>query len=331
MHTRPCNRPLTRFGAAAAAAALALVALPAGAFGQTVLRTPDAAFEGLPGFPFAPHYAVVAGDLRMHYVDEGPADGEVVVLLHGEPTWSFLYRDMIPVLAGAGYRVIAPDLVGFGRSDKPEDRSAHSYARHVAWMSELLFERLTLDHVTLFAQDWGGLIGMRVVADHPDRFARVAIANTGLPTGDQPIGGAFMNWLAMSQGIPEFNAGAIVQSGTAAELPAEVVAAYNAPFPDERYKAGPRVMPALVPIDPDQAGAAENRAAWARLRTFDRPFLMLFSDQDPITRGWDARFLDAVPGARGQPHATVRGAGHFLQEDAAAELAARLIDFMRAR
>jgi haloalkane dehalogenase len=321
----------TLFAATAVATTLGAGLFPPSASAQSALRTPDAAFEGLPGYPFAPHYAAVEGDLRMHYVDEGPPTGEVVVLLHGEPTWSYLYRDMIPVLAAAGFRVIAPDLVGFGRSDKPQGRSAHSYARHVGWMSELLFEHLALEQVTLFAQDWGGLIGLRVVADHPDRFSRVVIANTGLPTGDQPIGDAFMGWLAMSQGIPEFDSGAIVQSATLTQLPADVVAAYNAPFPDESYKAGPRVMPALVPIQPDQAGAAENRAAWERLRTFERPFLTLFSDQDPITRGWDALFLDAIPGARGQPHATIEGAGHFLQEDAAAELAARLIDFMRAR
>lgn len=296
-----------------------------------VLRTPDSAFDGLPGFSFEPHYTTVGNNLRVHYVEEGPSDGHVIVLLHGEPTWSYLYRDMIPVLADAGFRVIAPDLVGFGRSDKPRDRSAHTYAQHVAWMSELLFDRLHLDEVTLFAQDWGGLIGLRVVADHPERFARVVVANTGLPTGDQPLGNAFMNWLAMSQGVPVFDSGAIVQAGSVRNLPDDVVAAYNAPFPDESYKAGPRAMPALVPIRPDQPGAAENRQAWQRLRNFDRPFLTLFSDQDPITRGWDAAFVDAVPGAQGQPHAVIRGGGHFLQEDAAAELADRIIEFIRRR
>lgn len=324
-------RPAILLLATALAAAAAVGSSPLNAAAQDILRTPDDAFEGLPGYAFEPRYAMVAGGLRMHYVDEGPRTGEVVVLLHGEPTWSYLYRDMIPVLAEAGFRVIAPDLVGFGRSDKPRDRGAHSSTRHVEWVSELLLERLELDQVTLFAQDWGGLIGLRVVADHPGRFAGVVLANSGLPTGDEPIGEAFMQWLAMSQGIPEFDSGAIVQAGSITELPPEVVAAYNAPFPDERYKAGPRAMPALVPIRPDQEGAAENRLAWERLREFDRPFLTLFSDRDPITRGWDAAFVSEVPGARGQPHATIRNAGHFLQEDAAAELAARIIDFVRGR
>jgi haloalkane dehalogenase len=253
----------------------------------------------------------------------------VIVLLHGEPSWSFLYRKMIPVLTDAGYRVIAPDLVGFGRSDKPTEQSAHTYARHVDWMAELLFEHLDLTQITLFAQDWGGLIGLRLVADNPERFARVAVANTGLPTGDQPPGDAFMAWLQASQAVPEFNAGAIVQQGTRSRLSAEEVAAYNAPFPDATFQAGPRVMPLLVPIRPDQAGAEANRRAWVRLRGFGKPLLTLFSDQDPITRGWDALFLDAVPGAREQDHATIRGAGHFLQEDASEELALRLIEFIR--
>jgi haloalkane dehalogenase len=287
-------------------------------------------FVGLPGYGFEPNYAQVRGNLRVHYVDAGPTDAGVIVLLHGEPSWSFLYRKMIPILTDAGYRVIAPDLVGFGRSDKPDERSAHTYARHVEWMSELLFEHLDLEQITLFAQDWGGLIGLRLVAENPHRFARVAIANTGLPTGDQPLGDAFMAWLDASQAMPEFDSGAIVQRATTSRLTEEEVAAYNAPFPDATFQAGPRVMPLLVPVRPDQAGAEANRRAWARLREFDKPFLTLFSDQDPITRGWDALFIAAVPGARGQDHATIKGAGHFLQEDASEELAVRLIEFIRA-
>jgi haloalkane dehalogenase len=294
------------------------------------VRTPDSMFVNLPGYDFEPHYAEVRGQLRVHYVDAGPADSPVIVLLHGEPTWSYLYRRMIPLLAAAGYRVIVPDLVGFGRSDKPRERSAHTYARHVEWMHDLLFERLGLDGITLFAQDWGGLIGLRLVAEHPERFARVAIANTGLPTGDEPLGDAFMAWLTASQAMPSFNSGAIVQQASASRLSAAEIAAYNAPFPDSTYQAGPRVMPLLVPIRPDQPGADDNRRAWARLRGFEKPFITLFSDQDPITRGWDERFVEAVPGASGQDHALVRGAGHFLQEDASEELATRLIAFIRA-
>jgi haloalkane dehalogenase len=293
------------------------------------LRTPDSMFVGLPGYAFEPHYAQVPGNLRIHYVDAGPRNADVIVLLHGEPSWSYLYRDVISALAEAGYRVIAPDLIGFGRSDKPRERSAHTYARHVEWMSELLFAHLGLNQITLFAQDWGGLIGLRLVAENPERFARVAIANTGLPTGDEPLGPAFMTWLEASQRMPEFNSGAIVQRGTVSRLSEETVAAYNAPYPDTAFQAGPRVMPLLVPVRPDQDGAEDNRRAWARLRSFERPFLTLFSDQDPITRGWNTRFIDAVPGSRNQNHKTIQGAGHFLQEDASAELVARLVEFMR--
>jgi haloalkane dehalogenase len=294
------------------------------------LRTPDSMFAGLPDYRFEPHYAQVSGALRVHYVDAGTANADVIVLLHGEPSWSFLYRRMIPLLTGAGYRVIAPDLVGFGRSDKPTDRAAHTYARHVEWMSDLLFEHLDLSRITLFAQDWGGLIGLRLVAENPERFARVAIANTGLPTGDQPLGEAFMAWLQASQAMPEFNSGAIVQQGTRSRLSADEVAAYNAPFPDVAFQAGPRAMPILVPVRPDQAGAEDNRRAWSRLREFERPFLTLFSDQDPITRGWETLFIEAIPGARNQSHATIRGAGHFLQEDAGEEIVRRLVEFIRA-
>jgi haloalkane dehalogenase len=293
------------------------------------LRTPDERFLDLPDFPFAPHYAQVPGGLRMHYLDEGPADGSVVVLLHGEPTWSFLYRNMIPVLTEAGYRVIAPDLIGFGRSDKPRARAGHTYERHVEWVRSLLFDHLDLTGVTLFAQDWGGLIGLRLVAENPDRFARVAIGNTGLPTGDQPMPEAFMSWLAMSQEAPVFASGSIVQSGSVRRLPPEVVAAYDAPFPDSTYKAGARVMPALVPITPDDPASEANRAAWEVLREWRKPFLTLFSDRDPVTGGLDEAFRTRVPGAEGQPHHTITDAGHFLQEDKGEELAERLVRFIR--
>ena len=302
-----------------------------------VLRTPDERFDELPGFPFAPHYLdVPSGDtdeggveaLRVHHLDEGPNDGETVLCLHGEPSWSFLYRKMVPVLSAAGLRVVAPDLVGFGRSDKPADRRDYTYARHVEWMRAALFDGLDLRDVTLVCQDWGGLIGLRLVAEHPERFRRVAVANTGLPTGDERATEAFMNWQRFSQEAPTLPVGRIVDGGTVTELPPEVVAAYDAPFPDESYKEGARQFPALVPTRPDDPASEANRRAWKVLRTFDRPLLCAFSDADPITRGADRQFTRSVPGASGQPHVTISGAGHFLQEDKGEELARVVVDFI---
>lgn len=287
------------------------------------LRTPDARFENLPGYPFAPRYVEIpdgdGGELRVHYVDEG--EGPTVVLMHGEPSWSYLYRKMIPVLAAAGLRCVAPDLVGFGRSDKPVDRGEYTYARHVEWMRAALFGALDLNEVTLVGQDWGGLIGLRLVGEHPDRFARVVAANTFLPTGDTPAGDAFMAWQKFSQETPDFKVGAIVNAGCTTDLDAHVVAAYDAPFPDDRYKAGARQFPALVPTRPDDPASAANRAAWEVLRTFERPFLTAFSDQDAITRGGDRAFQREVRGCDGQPHTTIEGGGHFLQEDRGEDLA----------
>jgi haloalkane dehalogenase len=299
------------------------------------LRTPDDRFAGLPGFPFGPHYVEVdAGDgegtLRVHHLDEGPADGPVVLLLHGEPSWSYLYRTMIPVLVDAGLRCVAPDLVGFGRSDKPTDRSAYSYARHVAWMREALFDRLDLRDVTLVGQDWGGLVGLRLVGEHPDRFARLVVANTGLPTGDQTLSDAFLAWQRFSQESPEFPVGRIVAGGCRTEVPPEVVAAYDAPFPDDASTAGARVLPSLVPTSPDDPAAAANRAAWTVLEAFDRPVLTAFSDGDPITAGGERVFQRRVPGAQGRDHVAIAGAGHFLQEDAGPELARAVADFVAA-
>jgi haloalkane dehalogenase len=299
-----------------------------------VLRTPDERFTGLPGYDFSPHYLEVAtgdggGTLRVHHLDEGPADAaETILLLHGEPSWCFLYRHMVPLLAGAGFRVVAPDLVGFGRSDKPADRADYTYARHVEWMRAALFDELDLSGVTLVGQDWGGLIGLRLVAEHPDRFRRVVAANTGLPTGDTDMGEAFMAWQKFSQEAPELPVGRIVGAGCSSSPADDVVAAYDAPFPDETYKEGARQFPLLVPTRPDDPATVANRKAWDVLRTFDKPFLCAFSDADPITKGADGLFLSEVPGTGGQEHPTIAGAGHFLQEDSGPALAGAVIEFV---
>jgi haloalkane dehalogenase len=299
-----------------------------------VLRTPDSRFEGLPGFGFAPHYAELSdqdgGALRAHYLDEGQPDGPTVVLLHGEPSWSYLYRHMVPVLADAGLRAVAPDLVGFGRSDKPTPRSEYTFARHVEWMRELLFDRLDLSGVTLVCQDWGGLIGLRLVGEHPERFDRVVAANTFLPTGDTQPGEAFLGWLKFSQEVEDFPTGIIVNAGCVSELSPEVIAAYDAPFPDQSLAEGARQFPTLVPISPDDPAAPANRRAWSVLETFDKPFLTAFSDGDPITAGAERQLQARIPGCRGHHHVTIAGGGHFLQEDKGPELARVVVDFIRA-
>lgn len=293
-----------------------------------VLRTPDERFEDLPDYPFAPHYVDVDG-VRMHYLDEGPADAEVVLLLHGEPSWSYLYRTMIPVLTGAGFRAVAIDLVGFGRSDKPARREDYTYAAHIGWTWAAI-EAIGLADITLVCQDWGGLIGLRLVGEHPDRFARVVAANTMLPTGDHHPGDAFLAWQQFSQQTPDFPVGKIVAGGCVTTLSPEVVAAYDAPFPDDSYKAGARQFPLLVPITPDDPAAEANRAAWAVLARFERPFLCAFSDSDAIMRGADAVLRKLIPGAAGQPLITIEGGGHFLQEDKGVELAGVVVDFIAA-
>ena len=301
-----------------------------------VLRTPDERFADLPDFPFEPHYVDIAavpgdtsaGTLRVHYLDEGPRDAAPVLLMHGEPSWCFLYRHMIPALVAAGHRVIAPDLVGFGRSDKPSEMTDYSYARHVAWMSELVFDHLDLQHATFFGQDWGGLVGLRLVAAAPERFDRVVIGNTGLPTGDGTPSEAFMNWQKFSQESPVFPIGMIVNGGSATDLAPEVIAAYDAPFPDDTYKAGARIFPSFVPTTTADPERDANLAAWAVLDTFDKPFLCAFSDSDPVTKGGERAFIGRVPGTAGQPHTTVVGGGHFLQEDKGPELASIIIEFI---
>ena len=296
-----------------------------------VLRTPDERFAGLPGYDFAPHYAEVGEieghPLRMHYVDEGPRDADAVLLMHGEPSWSYLYRAMIPVIANAGLRAIAPDLIGFGRSDKPAERSYYTYARHVEWVRSLV-EKLDLRDATLVGQDWGGLIGLRVVAENTGRFARVVAANTGLPTGDQKLGEAFLAWRKYSQEAPEFPIGKIVSGGCSTKpLEQAVIDAYDAPFPDDSYKAGARQFPVLVPASSDDPAAVANRAAWETLSRWTKPFLTAFSDDDPITRGADRPMRERIPGARDVEHVTIHNAGHFLQEDKAVELAEAIVRF----
>jgi haloalkane dehalogenase len=299
-----------------------------------VVRTPDDRFAGLPGYQFEPHYADIAdgdgGTLRMHYLDEGPSDAAPVLLLHGEPSWSYLYRHMIPPLVAAGHRVIAPDLVGFGRSDKPTEQTDYSYARHIMWTSSLVFDDLDLHDITFFGQDWGGLIGLRLLTAQPDRYARVVIGNTGLPTGEGKPNAAFTAWQKFSQESPTFPIGNIVNGGCATDLSPEVIAGYDAPFPDDSYKAGARIFPSFVPTSPDDPESAANKAAWAVLAQFDKPFLLCFSDLDPITKGGAVPFLAKVPGAKGQPHITVEGASHFLQEDKGTELAALIVAFIAA-
>jgi haloalkane dehalogenase len=299
-----------------------------------VLRTPDERFDALPDFPFEPHYVDVADPdggppLRVHHLDEGPAGGEVVLLLHGEPSWSYLYRHMVPILAEAGLRVVAPDLVGFGRSDKPADRADYTYQRHVDWMARTI-DALGLDRITLVGQDWGGLIGLRLVGEQPDRFARVVAANTFLPDGEASPTEAFLRWRQFSQTVETFPVGFIIDSATTTELTDEVKAAYDAPFPDESYKAGARQFPLLVPTSADDPAVPANRAAWAALERFEKPFLTAFSDQDPVTRGSDRVLQRRIAGAAGQSHTTIEGGGHFLQEDRGPELARVVLDFVGA-
>jgi haloalkane dehalogenase len=295
------------------------------------LRTPEASFDDLEGYPFAPHYAEVdSGDgdrLRIHYIDEGA--GPVVLLMHGQPSWSYLYRKVMPILVEAGFRVIAPDLVGFGRSDKPAAQSDYTYARHVSWMTQWL-EGLGLNGVTMFCQDWGGLIGLRLVAAMPERFAAVVAANTGLPTGDQEMPEAFHAWAKWCATTPELNVGFVVQAATTTELSEAVVAGYNAPYPDETFQAGARVFPSLVPARSDDPEAQAQREAWKALMSFDKPFLTAFSDTDPITGGGDKVFVKLVPGAAGMPHRTIENGGHFLQEDQPAAVAQAVVDVYAA-
>jgi haloalkane dehalogenase len=292
-----------------------------------VLRTAEERFAALPDFGYEPRYADVGG-LRMAYVAAGPPDGAPVLLLHGEPSWSFLYRKVIPVLAGAGLRAIAPDLIGFGRSDKPAEIADHTYAGHVEWVRAFAFDVLGLRGVTLVGQDWGGLIGLRLAAEHPGRFARVVAANTGLPTGDQPMPEVWLRFREVVRTAPDLSVSRLVQSGCQTALPPQVLAAYDAPFPGPAHTAAVRAMPGLVPVAPDDPASAANRAAWRQLAAWDKPFLVAFSDRDPITGATAPVLKRTVPGAAGRRHPVLAGAGHFLQEDAGEELGAIIAAFV---
>lgn len=297
-----------------------------------ILRTPESRFTNLPDFPFTPHYVELPSDgggtLRMHYVDEGPREAAIVLMLHGEPSWSFLYRKVIRVVRDAGLRAIVPDLIGFGRSDKPTSSEDYTYQLHVDWVRAFL-DVLDLGCVNLLCQDWGGLIGLRLVGEHPERFSRVVAANTSLPTGSRKPPDAFFQWQRLSQEVPIFEAGAIIQRGCARPLAPETIAAYDAPFPDEAYKVGARVFPLLVPTSTSDPASLANRRAWESLSRFNKPFLTIFGDSDPITSGMEQVFQRKIPGAAGQPHILLRRAGHFLQEDVGEELSQALVSFVR--
>ena len=293
------------------------------------LRTPDDRFSDLPGFPYEPRYAQTSDGLRLAYVDEGDGASGTVLLLHGEPSWGYLYRTMIPVLVDAGFRCVVPDLIGFGRSDKPAQVEDYTYARHVEWLRSVLFDELDLSGLTLVCQDWGGLLGLRLVAEHGDRFDRVVAANTGLPDGNHRMPDAwwkFRDFVVRTEDLP---IGMLVSRGCAQPMAPEVEAAYDAPFPDASYKAGPRAFPDLIPQDADNPATPANQAAWQTLSSWDKPFLCAFSDSDPITSGGERALIGKIPGAAGQPHTTIAGGGHFLQEDRGPELAQVVVDWVR--
>ncbi|HEU5377067.1 MAG TPA: haloalkane dehalogenase [Ktedonobacteraceae bacterium] len=290
-----------------------------------VIRTPDERFQNLPDFAFQPHYVEINA-LRVHYLDEG--QGEVILCLHGEPSWSYLYRKMIPPLARQ-HRVLALDFIGFGRSDKFTERDEYSFQMHRDILVNFI-EALGLEQITLVVQDWGGLIGLRVASELPERFARVVIMNTGLPTGDEPMGRAFMRWRQFALSLPDLPIGSVISAGLAHsdQVSPEVIAAYESPFPDVSYKAGAMAFPLLVPVEPDDPASPAMRQARAVFSQWTRPALVLFSDQDPITRGGDAFFRALIPSAKEQPEITITDAGHFLQEEKGEEIAQHILAFV---
>lgn len=292
-----------------------------------LLRTPDERFENLPDFPYEPNYVMV-DEIRIHYIDEGPKDTEVVLLMHGEPSWSFLYRHMIPIIVEAGYRVVAPDLVGFGRSDKPTEKEDHTYAKHVKWITKFVTS-LDLKRITLFGQDWGALIGLRVAIENQERFSRIVLANGSLPTGEREMSQAFLAWRKFTRESPKFDIGRLINGATTTKLTEEIQRGYDAPFPDDTYKAGARIMPSLVVISTDDPEHKANKEAREKFGKWEKPFLTAFSDMDPVTRGADRFWQTHVPGAKGQKHTTIENAGHFLQEDKGPEIANLIVKFIK--
>ncbi|MFX1328402.1 MAG: haloalkane dehalogenase [Promethearchaeota archaeon] len=294
-----------------------------------LLRTPDERFQNLPNFPFKPNYVEIDG-IRIHYVDEGPKDAEVVLLMHGEPSWSFLYRHMIPILVKGNLRTVAPDLVGFGRSDKPTEQSDHTYRKHVEWMNQW-FRLLNLSNVTLFCQDWGSLIGLRIAIENQECFKRIVLSNGGLPTGEQQLGDTFFEWQEFSRSAQKFSVGRIIQDATVTKLARTVIKAYEAPFPDNTYKTGPRIMPSLVPSTKNDPEHEANKNAIEKFKQWKKPFLTAFSDKDPFTRGVERFWIKNIPGAQGLKHVIIKNAGHFLQEDKGPELANLIVDFIKKK
>jgi haloalkane dehalogenase len=292
-----------------------------------LLRAPDENFENLPDFPFKPHYVKVDG-IRIHYLDEGSNDEEIILLMHGEPSWCYLYRYMIPPLVKVGFRCLAPDLVGFGRSDKPKELSNHTYAKHVEWMTKWML-LLDLQNITLFGQDWGSLIGLRMAIENQDRFKRIVISNGGLPVAEREQSESFLKWREFSRTTPVFPIGRIIQGATTTRLKREILKAYDAPFPDESFKAGPRIMPSLVPISPDDPENDANKRALEQFGKWEKPFLTAYSDADPISKGRDRKWHELVPGTKGQNHTTIINGGHMVQEDKSPELVEVIIDFIK--
>lgn len=292
---------------------------------KEIITTPESRFENLPGYDFSPNYLEVEEGLRLHYLDEGPADGPIVLLLHGEPSWSYLYRKMIPTLVENNFRAIAPDLIGFGKSDKLVKKEAYSYQAHMQWITTFV-EQLDLTDITLFCQDWGGLLGLRLATEKPERFAAIVASNTSLPTGQIAMPESFMKWREFSQNSPDFEAGKVLNMATVQDLSPEVIAAYNAPFPSEDYKAGSRIFPMLVPVDADDPESKNNQVAWKKLMQWEKPFLTLFADSDPIMKGAEIPMQQMIPGAKGQDHQILH-AGHFIQEEKGEELAELIVAF----